>query len=85
MTVLTPKEAQSLSLHRALVHGDRVTMPGGARGLGVKGSAAGLIGGIDLGVKRGAAGLIGGIGLGARLGGIGGARPTVGSSVGIDG
>tara|TARA_B110001469_G_scaffold76515_1_gene72550 strand:+ start:986 stop:1123 length:138 start_codon:yes stop_codon:yes gene_type:complete len=45
-------------------------MPGGARGLGVKGSAAGLIGGI---------------GLGARLGGIGGARPTVGSSVGIDG
>ena len=70
MTVLTPEEAQSLSLHRALVHGDRVTMPGGARGLGVKGSAAGLIGGIDLG---------------ARLGGIGGARPTVGSSVGIDG
>lgn len=51
----------------------------------MKGSAAGLIGGIDLGVKRGAAGLIGGIGLGARLGGIGGARPTVGSSVGIDG
>ena len=49
-------------------------MLGGARGLGVKGGAVALIGGIGLGVKGGAAGLIGGIGLenGALLGGIGG-------------
>ena len=53
---------------------DRVTMLGDARGIGVKGGAAALIGGIGLGVKGGAAGLIGGIGLenGALLGGIGG-------------
>ena len=45
-------------------------MLGGARGLGVKGGAAGLIGGIG----------------GMELGGIGvGARPSVGSSVGIAG
>ena len=49
-------------------------MLGDARGIGVKGGAAALIGGIGLGVKGGAAGLIGGIGLenGALLGGIGG-------------
>ena len=51
-------------------------MLGDARGIGVKGGAAALIGGIGLGVKGGAAGLIGGIGFGepdgALLGGIGG-------------
>ena len=49
-------------------------MLGDARGIGVKGGAAALIGGIGLGVKGGAAGLIGSIGLedGALLGGIGG-------------
>jgi len=57
------------SQYRALPR-DRLTMLGGARGLGVKGGAAGLIGGIG----------------GMELGGIGvGARPSVGSSVGIAG
>ena len=50
---------------------DRVTMLGGARGLGVKGGAVALIGGIGLGVKGGAAALIGGIGLGVKGGAAG--------------
>ena len=61
----------------------------GARGLGVKGGAAGLIGGgIELGVKGGAAGLIFGavVLVGAVLGGMGGSCGSVGgSSLGGDG
>ena len=45
-----------------------------AGGLGVKGGAAALIGGIGLGVKGGAAALIGGIGLGVK----GGAAALIG-------
>ena len=60
----------------------------GARGLGVKGGAAGLIGvGIELGVKGGAAGLIGrvGIELGVKDGAAGlifGAIVLVGAGLG---
>ena len=58
------------------------TLARGARGLGVKGGAAGLIGrvGIELGVKGGAAGLIFGavVLVGAGLGGIGGSCGSVG-------
>ena len=62
----------------------------GARGLGVKGGAAGLIGrvGIELGVKGGAAELIFGavVLVGAGLGGMGGSCGSVGgSSIGGDG
>ena len=81
---LCPGTAIEIRQDRRCAH----TLARGARGLGVKGGAAGLIGGgIELGVKGGAAGLIGrvGIELGVKGGAAGlifGAVVLVGAGLG---